>query len=104
VIALLRASAGLIVWAFAFCLLYSLHGIGCAARWPSITVLGGLDLHRFALIAAWLACIVANIAITLAVRRPRKTLIDRLAWRSALVGLGATVVTGLPILLLPACL
>lgn len=103
-IPLLRMSAGLIVWAIAFCLLYALHGIGCAAGWSSAMLPGGISLHRGTLIAAWLVCIAAGVGIALSQRWPRTTLIARTAWRLAWVGVIATVATGLPILILPACL
>lgn len=102
-IALLRMSAGLIVWAVAFCILYALHGIGCAAGWSSTMLPGGIGLHRFALIAAWIACILAGVVVLWSLRAPRATLIERTGWRLAWVGLIATVMTGLPIPLLPAC-
>jgi len=104
VIALLRASVGLILWAAAFCLLYALHGIGCSARWPSIAVLWGLNLHRIVLIAAWLICIGAGVIAVVSTKASRLTLLDRLAHRSAVIGLSANFVTGLPVLLLPDCL
>lgn len=103
-IALLRMSAGLIVWAIAFCVLYGLHGIGCAVGWPSTTLPGGISVHRGVLIAAWLACIATGVAVALSQRGRRSTLIERTGWRLAWVGLIATVITGLPILMLPACL
>lgn len=102
--ALLRMSAGLILWAVAFCILYGLHGIGCAAGWPSVLLPGGISLHRGTLIAAWLACIAGGVAVILFERGPRRTLVERTGWRLAWVGLIATVMTGLPILILPNCL
>lgn len=102
--ALVRMSAGLIVWAVTFCVLYGLHGVGCTAGWPSTPLTGWLDLHRAILAAAWLAGIAAGVAVVLAFRAPRPTLIARTGWRLAWVGLIATMATGLPILVLPACL
>lgn len=103
-ISLIRASAGLIVWAGAFSLLYALHGIGCSARWPTIAVTPGITLHRLVLIVAWLLCIGAGLALVMMTKGARSTLLDRLARRSSIVGLAATIVTGLPVLLLPDCL
>jgi hypothetical protein len=102
--ALLRMSAGLIVWAVAFCLLYALHGLSCARGWATIG-LGVTSVHHAALIAAWLLCIGVGIAIA-AWRWPARsgTLVDRTGWRLALIGVAATAITGLPILTLPACL
>jgi hypothetical protein len=103
-IALVRMSAGLIVWAVAFCVLYALHGLGCARGWATIG-LGATSAHRAVLIAAWLLCI--GTAIGVAVWRwPARTgtLVERTGWRLALVGVAATAITGLPIVTLPACL
>ncbi len=58
-IALLRMSAGLIGWAIAFCLLYALHGIGCASGW-AITPVMGASLHRVVLLAAWIGSVAAS--------------------------------------------
>lgn len=102
--ALWRMSAGLVVWAAAFCILYGLHGIGCSAGWSSRIGPAGIDLHRGVLVVAWLACIAAGIAVAMWLRPSDPGLVGRTAWRTALIGLGATVVTGLPILILPACL
>lgn len=99
---LLRLSAGLVVWAVAFCLLYGLHGIGCTRGWADIG-LGPASLHRGVLVVAWLACVAAGIGVALWLRSARDTLLDRAAWHLALVGVAATLVTGLPILTLPAC-
>ncbi|MHA6723910.1 hypothetical protein [Sphingomonas sp. RS2018] len=103
--ALLRMSGGLIVWAVAFCVLYALHGIGCGAGWATMRI-AGVGLHRAALVAAWLACLAAGGAVVLATRSGRDgaALIERTAWRIALVGLAATAITGLPIVTIPACL
>jgi len=102
--ALVRMSAGLIVWAIAFCLLYALHGLGCARGWATIR-LGGTSAHQAALIAGWLLSIGMGIAVA-AWRWPARSgaLVDRTGWRLALIGIAATVITGLPILTLPACL
>jgi hypothetical protein len=103
-IALVRMSAGLIVWAVAFCVLYALHGLGCARGWATIG-LGATSAHRAALIAAWLLCIGTGIGVAVW-RWPARsgTLVERTGWRLALVGVAATAITGLPIVTLPACL
>jgi hypothetical protein len=103
--ALLRMTAGLTLWAIAFCLLYGLHGIGCARGWATIAV-AGTSLHRAALAALWIACLAAGAALVARSRphRHAQALVDRAAFPIALIGLVATLFTGLPILLLPACL
>lgn len=104
-IALIRMIAGLLVWAAAFCLLYGLHGIGCARGWDAISA-GPASLHRTVLTGAWLACLIAGGLLLIHLRRARHApgLLDRTAVHVALTGLAATAVTGLPILTLPACL
>jgi hypothetical protein len=103
-IALLRMTAGLIVWAIAFCALYGLSGIGCAAGWASARTIGGLSVHHATMLAAWLACIAAASGVCVALRRHGDSMIDKTSWTLAVVGLLATIVTGLPIVLVPACL
>lgn len=102
--ALVRMSAGLIVWAVAFCLLYALHGLGCARGWATIR-LGVTNAHQAVLVAAWLSCIGLGTAVAASRWRTRSgTLVDRTGWRLALIGIAATAITGLPIFTLPACL
>ncbi|MBB4087283.1 hypothetical protein [Sphingomonas carotinifaciens] len=102
-IALLRMSAGLIGWAIAFCLLYALHGIGCASGWATTPVMGA-SLHRVVLLAAWIGSVAATLALALRWREPGPALTDRAAAVLAWVGCAATVAGGLPILLVPDCL
>jgi hypothetical protein len=102
-IALARMTAGLVLWAIAFCVLYGLHGIGCAAGWAGVAA-GPVSLHRMLLLLAWVACIAASLALALWLRRGAgHGLIERTAEVSAWVGLAATVVTGVPIVTLPVC-
>lgn len=103
-IALLRMVAGLIVWAVAFCVLYALHGLGCAADWQRATLPFGISPHRAVLSVAWVACLAVGGAVAWWLRPPHADMTDRIGWRLAWVGLLATVMTGLPILILPACL
>ncbi|MDQ0836531.1 hypothetical protein [Sphingomonas faeni] len=101
--ALVRMSAGLIVWAIAFCLLYALHGLGCARGWATIRF-GETSAHQTALIAGWLLCIGMGIGIAVWQWPARSgTLVDRTGFRLALIGVAATAITGLPIFTLPAC-
>lgn len=107
-IAMIRMSAGLALWAAVFCLLYALHGVGCEAGWATTRMLG-MSLHRVVLLAAWIAGSGAALLLALALRRhPAEAqggaLVQRVSVVSAWVGFGATVAGGLPVLLVPACL
>lgn len=103
-IALIRMTAGLTLWAVAFCILYGLHGIGCARGWAAIAA-GPVGLHRLILSIVWLGCVAAALLLAFALRRRGGDgLIDRTGRISAWVGAGATIVTGLPIVTLPACI
>lgn len=102
-IVLLRLSAGLIGWAVAFCLMYGLHGIGCARRWDRVGVLGG-DLHRLALIAIWLVCLIATLLAAVYLSRKRGTMLERAAMATGWAGFVATAVTFVPLLIVPSCL
>jgi len=102
-IALLRLSAGLIGWAVAFCLIYALHGVGCAAGWEQAPVLGG-DRQRVVLIATWLACVAATVSVALYLMRRRTTLLERAAVATGWTGVAATIVTFVPIVVVPSCL
>lgn len=102
-IALLRLSAGLIGWAIAFCLIYGLHGIGCARGWDQATLVGG-DAQRVVLVAAWLVCLGATLAVALFLSRYRATLLDRAALATGWTGVAATFVTFVPLVIVPSCL
>ncbi len=102
-IALIRMTAGLTHWAAAFCVLYGLHGLGCTGGWNGRWV-GPVDLHRLLLGMAWIGGIAAGVALTLWLRRARKAgLIDSIAVILGWVGVAAIVLTGLPIVTIPAC-
>ena len=101
---LLRMTAGLTHWAVAFCVLYGLHGLGCANAAAAIAV-GPISLHRLILMLAWVGGIVAGGVLTLWLHRTgRGALPDRIGIVLGWVGVGAIVVTGLPIVTIPACL
>ena len=103
-IALLRMTAGLTHWAVAFCVLYGLHGMGCAGGAAAIAA-GPTSLHRLILMLAWVGGIVAGGLLTLWLQRTgRRTLPDRIGIVLGWVGVAAIVVTGLPIVTLPACI
>ena len=102
-IAILRLSAGLIGWAAAFCLVYALHGIGCASGWYAAR-LGPFDAQRAALLAAWALSLAATLAIALWLHRTRATKLDRAAAATGWVGFAATLITFLPVIGVPSCL
>lgn len=102
-IVLLRLSAGLIGWGAAFCLVYALHGLGCAGGWAR-TPLAGLDVHRWVLIAAWALSLGATLAIAIWVTRHRVGQFDHAAMLTGWVGFAATIVTFTPVMAVPACL
>ncbi|MEH3039093.1 MAG: hypothetical protein PGN21_03370 [Sphingomonas paucimobilis] len=103
-IALLRMTAGLTHWAAAFCVLYALHGLGCAGGAAAVAV-GPTSLHHLLLTVAWLGGVVAGVVLTLWLRRTqRSTLPDRVGVAMGWVGAAAIVITGLPIITIPACL
>ena len=101
-IMLIRLSAGLIGWAVAFCLIYALHGLGCAAGWETRHA-GGFSVHHIVLFAAWALSLGATLAIALWLRRYRATTLDRAAAALGWVGFAATLVTFAPIAIVPAC-
>lgn len=102
-IVLLRLSAGLIGWAAAFCLVYGLHGIGCAAGWEARGP-GAIGLHRLVLLAAWGVSLAATLAIALALHRRRgAAILGRASAATGWIGFAATAFTFLPILVVPAC-
>ena len=100
---LLRLSAGLIVWAGGFCLIYALHGVGCANDWPARSV-GGYGLHRLVLGAAWIALVALSIGIAVRIRRHPVGVLDRAAILTSWAGVASSVVTFTPILIVASCL
>lgn len=102
-IVLLRLSAGLIGWAAAFCLIYALHGLGCARGWAALA-LGGGSVHRWALLVAWAVSLAVAVALALWLQRRRGTTLDRAAIAVGWIGVAATLVTFAPIVIVPACL
>jgi len=101
--ALLRLSAGLVVWAAGFCVIYGLHGIGCANDWPARS-LAGFELHRLVLIAAWIATAAVNVGIAVWASARRADVLDRAAIITNWAAVAATVVTFLPLLPIAPCL
>lgn len=99
---LARASAGLMLWAFGFLWLYTLHGLGCARAWNGVTLAGG-SLFRWALVVSWLLfCAAAIVLLRWASRLPAG-FEARLATASAIAGAVGIGVTGMPVTLTSAC-
>lgn len=101
-IMLLRLTAGLIGWAAAFCLIYALHGLGCAGGWNAIPF-AGLSVHRWTLLGAWAGSLLATLSVALILNRRRTTPLDRAAAALGWVGVAATLITFAPIAIVPAC-
>ncbi len=102
---LARALLGLGIWATGFSLVYALHGTGCARGWPEVALAGGVDQHAAALWAGWLATLAAGLILLL--RMPRVSaeagLRHWLPRAGALMGVGATLFTLLPVALATSC-
>ncbi|NJC09992.1 hypothetical protein [Polymorphobacter fuscus] len=104
-IALLRVLAGLAGWAAGFSLLYGVHGLACARGWWAIDI-GPVDLQRVLLVAAWLGSVaVIGVWTRLVFRAPAGALplLDWLTRASAVVGLVAMLVSGLPVAVSRQC-
>ena len=100
---LARATAGLWLWAFAFLLLYALHGIGCARGWDGVSLLGG-TMFRWAMVVTWLCLASCSGAIFLCTKRAPNGLERKLGITSSVVGFVATLFVGSPTALTSACL
>lgn len=105
-IEILRILVAPLVWLAAFSGVYGLHGLGCALQWPQVEMLS-LSLYRFLLLAAWLAAILAQIALLAALRSERfGSSFPFIRWTSIAtgwVGLVATLWTLHPVAVLSAC-
>lgn len=99
---LLRLSAGLIGWAVAFCLIYALHGLGCARGWDTVP-LAGSSVQRWVLLGGWAVSLLATLLLALRLQRVRATALDRVAAALAWVGVVTTLLTFAPIAVVPAC-
>ena len=97
--------AGPGIWAAGFALVYALHGAGCARGWPDIPLAGGIDLHHAALWAGWLATLGTGALLLAGLRDagPDPDLSRRLPRAGACIGLGATLITLLPVALASSC-
>ncbi|MFN4154333.1 MAG: hypothetical protein ACK4HF_06730 [Paracoccaceae bacterium] len=93
--------AGPVLWAVLFAAVYALHGIGCARGWVGVATLFG-TLHLVAMAGVWLAGLALHLVILwLAPQgQAREARLQRLgAW----IGLVASGLTLLPILLTSTC-
>jgi hypothetical protein len=97
-----RASAGLILWAFGFSLLYALHGIGCTSGWNEVQMPGG-TLFRWVLVSTWVLLLLAGAAVIRVAWAAPSRFEKGLSLASALAGAGAILVTGSPVALTSAC-
>lgn len=107
-IEILRILVAPLVWLAAFSGVYGLHGLGCALQWPQVEMLSlSLSLYRFLLLVAWLAAILAQIALVAALRSERfGSSYAFIRWTSIAtgwVGLVATVWTLHPVAVISAC-
>lgn len=104
----IRALAGLLLWAGGFSLLYALHGYGCAAGWGARPIAGAFTLLNAALAGSWLILLAAALAWAGWVHASRLPGNQPILWRvagiSAWVGLGGLLLTGAPVLLPAHCL
>lgn len=98
---LLKSLLGPGIWAGTFTAVYLLHGTGCALGWSAQTIAFG-TLHHLMMLVAWgvglLACVVL-----LRWSPARGGLQHRLPRAGAWIGLAATAVTLLPVLLVSTC-
>ena len=84
---LARATIGLWLWAFAFMILYALHGI-----------------FRWTMVVTWLCFALGGGAVILWAKRAPEGLERQLAITSSIVGLVGILVVGSPTALTSACL
>ena len=99
---LARISAGLLLWAFGFSLLYALQGAGCAYGWEEMQLLGATTL-RWILVATWLLLVAAGLALLRLTRSASSDFEKRVTLATTLAGAGAILVTGSPVAFTSAC-
>lgn len=93
--ALVVALAAFAIWALAFALLYGGLSFGCARGW-------GAGPLRALLLGLFLAALAAGAAVARRAQRRRERL-GRGAVLAALAALGASLLTFLPVTILPVC-
>lgn len=100
---LLQVSAGLIVWAAGFAMLYALHGLGCESGWHQRPWLGG-TLFRWVMVSTWVALCLATLAIAYRSLHLPPGFTRKVTASTAFAALAAMIVTGAPVALASACL
>lgn len=96
---LFACTAGLLLWASSFVVLYAGLALGCEASWHTRR-LAGANLLTLALALAWLAHLLALAVLWWWLRRRTP---HRLGQALTLVAVAATLWTGWPALALPPC-
>lgn len=99
---LARASAGMLLWAFGFCLLYALHGLGCVNGWSGVPLMGA-NLFRWILGLTWFILGCGGIAVMYWTEAMHPGFERKLAVACSVAGFLGTVVTGAPVILLSDC-
>ncbi|KAF0105108.1 MAG: hypothetical protein FD144_746 [Rhodospirillaceae bacterium] len=99
---LARISAGLILWAFGFSLLYALQGTGCAYGWEDASLFGTTML-RWILVATWLLLVAACLTLLRLTRAASSDFERRVTLATVLAGAGTMLITGSPVALTSAC-
>ena len=99
---LLRISAGLLLWAVSFSLLYALQGMSCAMGWDRITLPMG-NLSRWVLTIIWLILLTFSAWLIHRAMGATKGLERKLALSSAITGFVAILITGSPVLITSTC-
>lgn len=101
-IALVRMVSALVLWAVAFSVLYALHGLSCSLGWTNVVAFG-LTQAKALLLAVWVFLIGTQGLLLLWLLRQRETQMERIGIAIGWIGLGATIITGVPILAISTC-
>jgi hypothetical protein len=101
-----RILIGPLAWLACFSAVYGLHGTACALGWAN-TGIGSLSLLRLALGAAWIAAIMIQVAILVALYGTRfgagPGFVQVVSRATGWVGLVATLWTLFPVLASSSC-
>ena len=100
--ALVRVVSGLVLWAVDFSTLYALHGLGCSSGWTGSGTFG-LSWAKLLLLAVWISLIGTHCILLRWLVRRKDTQMERIGIAIGWIGLGATVVTGAPIVVVSSC-
>jgi len=103
---ILRISVPITVWIAAFSAVYGLEGIVCSDLWTAAGL--GPGQGRIALVAAWAAAILLQVAMLIVLRRPRFASslpwVQRLGTILGCVALVATAWSLMPVATASLCL